>query len=63
MSQDSKTIAQLKRQVARLQAQLKAAEAFMDRDRSAEFRNVMELADFRERSRQAVELLTGRFDE
>jgi hypothetical protein len=53
------TNAALHRKVARLEAQLKAAHDFMQRDRSAEFSMVCRNADMKERMEQAAVILSG----
>lgn len=59
MSTKPMTNAALHRKVARLEAQIKAAHDFMQRDRSAEFITICRNADMKKRMEQAAELLVG----
>lgn len=54
-----KTMAALKRKIERLEAQLKAAHDFMQRDRAGEFAMILQNADMLERMKQAAALLAG----
>lgn len=52
--------AALLRKIARLEAQLKAAEAFIQRTALMDLQLVMRHADMGERIRQAADILAGR---
>ncbi|MES2942895.1 MAG: hypothetical protein V4772_08505 [Pseudomonadota bacterium] len=60
MTDKAQTNAMLRRKVERLEAQLKAAQDFMQRDRKGEFQMIMENADMRVKIKQAADLLLGR---
>jgi len=59
MSQNPRTIAQLKRKVERLEAMLKACQDFMQRDRIDEFNRVRLCVDQKMRIDQAMAILRG----
>ncbi len=59
MSAPPKTLAAALRKIARLEAQLKAAEEFNRRDHSTEFALICRNADNLERMKQARDLLAG----
>lgn len=59
MSAKPMTNAALLRKIARLEAQIKAAHDFMQRDRSAEFNLICRNADNLERMKQAAAILNG----
>lgn len=59
MSGPVQSNAALLRKIARLEAQIKAAHDFMQRDRSGEFAMICRNADNLERMKQAAALLNG----
>lgn len=59
MTNKPQTVAQLRRKVERLEAQVKAAMELNLRISGADCRVVMENADRKERMRQAIEILLG----
>lgn len=59
MSENSQTIAQLRRKVARLEAQLKSLENFMQRCQLAEMSFARQGADAEMRIKQALAILSG----
>jgi len=56
MTEKPPTIAQLKRKIERLEAQVQAAQALNLRISRSDFRTVMENADQREKLRQIAEM-------
>lgn len=60
MSANPATVAALRRKIARLEAQLAALTAFIDRDRTTEYQTIRRVADMRVRMEQAVQILTGK---
>jgi len=59
MSTKPMTNAALLRKVARLEAQLKAAQDFIAHISNCDIKTIMQNADLRERARQAAEILNG----
>ena len=53
------TLPAARRKIERLEAQIKAMQDFMQRDRKDEFMNIRRVADMQVRMSQAMHLLSG----